>query len=68
MTVIKATITLFFDIQADAIAFRDAVQPHFAKVRNLINGEKSNVVVHICHHDEVPPWPCSEIIYSWEKI
>lgn len=66
MVVIRAQINLFFDELADAIAFRDAMIPHFAKVRNLVM-EKSNVVVHRCHHDEDPPGPCTEIIYQWVK-
>ncbi len=67
MTVYRVSINLFFDSLADIQAFKTQVQAVFPKVRNVVL-EKSNVILHVCHHDEIPPKPCEQPpLYSWEK-
>lgn len=66
MSVYRVTLDLFFDSLADVNTFKTAIVSILPKVRNVI-GENSRAVVHICHHDEVPPKPCTEKIYEWEK-
>ena len=66
MAVYRVTLDLFFDSLTDVQAFRNEIIKVLPKVRNVIS-ENSRAVVHICHHDETPPMPCTEKIYEWEK-
>ncbi len=66
MAVYRVTIDIFFDALVDVNAFKTQVQNVYSKVRNVID-ENSTVTVHKCGHDEIPPKPCTETIYSWVK-
>lgn len=58
---------LFCDNLSDIIALQDVIKPYFPKVRNVLV-EKSTVTVHDCGHDTDPPTPCTDILFSWEKV
>jgi len=61
----RITIDLFFKDATEALDIKNFLmnyQDKFTRARD----ELSTITVHKCYHDEYPPRPCEEILFSYK--
>jgi hypothetical protein len=60
----RVTVDLFLKSDIEALAIKDFLMKY--KDNFLRAGEEaSSIIVHKCYHDETPPRPCEEVIFSY---